>query len=278
MKIGLSLSGGGAKGLYHLGYLQYLKENGITFDVISGTSAGSLAGTMFALGYEPVNLKDKVKTMKSRSFTSILKSISGSGLVGADAMKDLIEGHILENTELNQTFSDLDIDLNILATDLVSGEEVLFNKVNTPNIKIMDAMLASSSYPMVFAPVEVDGGFYSDGGIMNHFPADITSPKVNYNLGIFITPKSRAKRSSLKSARSIALRAMSLQGYASEIKKFKLCNDIVFQQELADYKTFDVSEGSVEEMYQMGYRDAKANPELILKLKKLVRYREFLKK
>ena len=278
MKIGLALSGGGAKGVYHLGFLQYLKEQDIKFDVISGTSAGSLAGTLFVLGYEPKTIKDNLKTMKSRSLKSMLKSLGGAGLVSFESMVDLIEGHILEIEELTERFCDIHVNLNIVATELLSGDEVVFNKENTPEMKLMTAMLASSSYPMVFSPVEIQEGIYSDGGITNHFPAEITKKQSNYTLGIFVTPKTKVKKLLLKNSRNIALRAMNLQGYAAEIKKFELCDDVIFQEELSNYKTFDVSEESIEKLYEMGYEDAKNNKVLIKKLKQLIRYKYILGK
>ena len=278
MKIGLALSGGGAKGVYHLGFLQYLKEQEIKFDVISGTSAGSLAGTLFVLGYEPEIIKNKLKTIKSKSLKSMFKSLGGTGLVSFDSMVHLIEDHILEVDELTERFCDIEANLNIVSTELLSGNEVVFNKENTPEMKLMTAMLASSSYPMVFAPVEIKEGIYSDGGITNHFPAEITKEQSDYTLGIFVTPETKVKKESLKSSRNIALRAMNLQGYASELKKFELCDDIIFQEELSNYKTFDISEDSIDKLYELGYEDAKNNKVLIKKLKQLIRYKYILGK
>lgn len=279
IKLGLSLSGGGVKGVFHLGFLQYLKEEGIEFDVISGTSAGALSGALYLLGFEPKKMKDNMKTMRSKSITSIFKSLGGAGIMSPESMRSLIESHILELKDpLTATFGDLSKDIHIVATDLLSGDEIVFNKKSTPNMDIMTAMLASSSYPMAFAPVEIEGVPHSDGGIVNHFPADLLVGKVDYQLGIFVTPKARAKSSSLKNSRNVAFRAMGLQGYNTEKKKAELCNDFIFPLELTDYTTFDVSSDTIEDIYELGYHYAKRNKELIYKLKKLMRYKKFLNK
>lgn len=279
MKLGISLSGGGIKGVFHLGFLKYLKEQEIEFDVISGTSAGALAGAFYLLGHDPELIKNNMKTMRSKSITSIFKSLGGAGIIGSQSMRELIESHVLElKSPMTEKFADLDKELHVVATDLLSGDEVIFNKKETPEMDIMTSVLASSSYPMAFAPVEINGVPFSDGGIVNHFPADILVGEVDYQLGVFVTPKSRAKSSSLKNSRSVAFRAMGLQGYKTEKKKKELCNDFIFPTEIENYSTFDVSAEAIEEIYDLGYNSAKTNEELIKKLKKLMRYKFFLNK
>lgn len=277
MKLGLTLSGGGVKGVFHLGYLKYLKEQEIEFDVFSGTSAGSLVAAFLLMGYDPEVLKNKMKTMRSKSIASIFKSLGGAGMINPSSMRNLIESHILGlDAPMDKKFLDLKEDLYVVATDLLSGNEVVFNKEKTPDMDIMTAVLASSSYPMAFAPVEIDNILYSDGGIVNHFPADVIQEFVDYQLGIFVTPKAPASRDSLKNSRSVAFRAMGLQGYKAEKQKMELCNDVIYPLEMASFSTFDISAETIEEIFEFGYYTAKGDPTLIKKLKKLTRYKKFL--
>lgn len=277
MKLGLTLSGGGVKGVFHLGYLKYLKEQEIEFDVFSGTSAGSLVAAFLLMGYDPEVLKNKMKTMRSKSIASIFKSLGGAGMINPSSMRNLIESHILGlDAPMDKKFLDLKEDLYVVATDLLSGNEVVFNKEKTPDMDIMTAVLASSSYPMAFAPVEIDNILYSDGGIVNHFPADVIQEFVDYQLGIFVTPKAPASRDSLKNSRSVAFRAMGLQGYKAEKQKMELCNDVIYPLEMASFSTFDISAETIEEIFEIGYYTAKGDPTLIKKLKKLTRYKKFL--
>ncbi len=279
MRLGLTLSGGGVKGAFHLGVLQYLTvENDFEFDIISGTSVGSIIGYLYINGAEPKEVKNKLKEVKLNSFSMFWNAIGKAGLINPMILKDIIEKELLSKENKNQTYNEIEKDLYVTATELMSGDLFVFSKENTPNQNILETTLASSSYPMVFSPVEIEGGLFSDGGILNNFPSDLLKGKSDYILGSFLSPKGVANKNNLNTSRSVAARAMQIQGHLEDLNNFNNCNDVITSNELVNYGTFEVTPEKIEELYQLGYNTAKNDINLIKKLKKINRYYKLLKK
>jgi len=275
MKIGLVLSGGGIKGAYHLGVLQYLcHENKIEFDTIAGTSIGSIIGMLHEIGIEPKLVKDRFKNIKLNSLTVLWNSIGRAGLISSDTLKELILKGVLESEETDlMQFKDLNKDIYVTATDLISGKLKIFSKKTDPEFSVLHSTLASSSYPMVFSPVEANDTIYTDGGIMNNFPADIIRDKVNYSLGVFLSPLTISKKEQLKSSRGVASRVIQLQGASEDLKRLKLCNEIITSRDLVNFNSFEHDSEKIDALYEMGYNDAKSNTQLLKTLKQLQRYK-----
>tara|TARA_Y100001960_G_scaffold289304_1_gene329066 strand:+ start:11847 stop:12686 length:840 start_codon:yes stop_codon:yes gene_type:complete len=276
MKIGLVLSGGGIKGAYHLGVLQYLcHENKIEFDTIAGTSIGSIVGMLHELGIEPKLVKDRFKNIKLNSLTVLWNSIGRAGLISSDTLKELILKGVLESEETDlMQFEDLNKDIYVTATDLISGKLKIFSKETDPKFSVLHSTLASSSYPMVFSPVEANNTIYTDGGIMNNFPADIIRNKVDYSLGVFLSPLTESNKEELKSSRGVASRVIQLQGASEDLKRLNLCNEIITSRELVDFNAFEHDPEKIDALYEMGYNDAKNNTQLLKTLKQLQRYKK----
>jgi NTE family protein len=276
MKIGLVLSGGGIKGAYHLGVLQYLcHENKIEFDTIAGTSIGSIVSVLYELGIEPRLVKDRFKNIKLNSLTVLWNSIGRAGLISSDTMKELILKGVLELEDSDlMKFKDLKKDIYVTATDLMSGKLKVFCKETDPEFSVLHSTLASSSYPMIFSPVEANDTVYTDGGVVNNFPADIIKDKVNYSLGVFLSPLTESSKEELKSSRGVASRVIQLQGANEDLKRLNYCNEIITSRELVDFNAFEHDPEKIEELYEMGYNDAKNNTKLLKILKQLQRYKK----
>jgi len=189
-KIGLVLSGGAAKGIAHIGVLKVIEEAGLTVDFIGGTSMGSIVGGLYALGYDAQALEKLVleqdwsfllgdeiaissisiqeKEELRRYFLSIpaerFRPKLPSGLKSGQNVSMLLSGLIWPFQEVDD-FSQLPVPFLCLATDIVSGEQVILDKGYLP-----DAIRASMAIPTVFTPVEIDDRLLVDGGMVNNFP------------------------------------------------------------------------------------------------------------
>ena len=194
-KIGLVLSGGGARGAAHIGVLKYLEEQRIPIDVIAGTSMGAIVGGLYASGLSADEIAEitilmdwsqKLTDNVPRSERSIQRkrledTFSVPGTPGFKDMKlalpsGAIQGQniTLELQRITQhvshitNFDDLPIPFRAVATDIVSGEMVELKSGN-----LGKAMRASMGVPAVFAPIVIDGRHLVDGGVTNNLPIDI---------------------------------------------------------------------------------------------------------
>lgn len=159
-KIAVVLSGGGAKGLAHVGVLRELLKYNVEIDFISGTSMGAIVGAIYALEGS-VDLIEKHLKYKARDLVTFRDfSFSLKGL-----FKGVVIEEVLRGFYGTSTFKDTKIPLVINAVDLESGKEVIFREG-----KIIDAVRASMSIPVVFTPKKINGRYYVDGGILDNIP------------------------------------------------------------------------------------------------------------
>lgn len=160
MKIGLALSGGGARGFAHIGVLKALVENGVPIDMIAGTSAGSFVGGAFASGLSPDEIIDIGRSISWFGVAGF--SYSPRGLLSNAAMAGFIETHFPVTR-----FEDLAIPFAAVACDLESGSEVVFRD----NGDLATAIRASCAIPGVFVPViDENGRSLVDGGVTSPMP------------------------------------------------------------------------------------------------------------
>ena len=158
MKIGLVLSGGGARGIAHLGVIQALEELGVRFSMLSGTSAVAVIGALYCYGYKPQEIFQKFQQLSL--YKSVRFSWRMSGLFSLDGLKNILQEGIPENS-----FSALPKPLFIAATDLKAGVARYFSEGN-----LSDAVMASCCVPGIFSPVVIDGDKFVDGGIIDNLP------------------------------------------------------------------------------------------------------------
>ncbi|MEW5805669.1 MAG: patatin-like phospholipase family protein [Patescibacteria group bacterium] len=166
LKIGLALSGGGAKGFAHIGAIKELEKLGLSFYCLAGTSMGALVGAWYAAGKDFKILEEIARKKQWRKFLSIRKVIGSvkdkGGLFSLDQFEAFLSKH-LGQTEIE----DLGIKFCAVATSLKTGKELRLSKGN-----LKKAVLASSCLPIVFTPIENQGDLLVDGGIVNNFPVD----------------------------------------------------------------------------------------------------------
>jgi len=156
--IGLALGGGFARGFAHLGVLQVLEQNHIPISHIAGTSVGSILGAAYASG---APLDRIIETCRTLRFRDIARwRVSRLGLASNHRLASLIE-RVFESRD----FEDLRIPLAVVATDLTSGEPVVFTQGN-----LVDAIRASCAFPGLFEPVEIGTRCLADGGLVAPVP------------------------------------------------------------------------------------------------------------
>lgn len=245
-RIGYVLSGGGTKGLAHAGALQFLEEQGIRPAVISGTSAGSIVGALYAWGKKPEEILDFFKSIYFFHWTHF--TLKKPGLIDSNSFKKYFEG--LFGKALIQ---DSKIPLYITATDLVKGELKIFES----DVSLTDAVLASSAFPGVISPHIINGTMYSDGGILNHFPADILADECDFIIGIYVSPIEKIEAHQLRSIKAVTTRAFDLLYAHTHMQKFGNCDLVIEPEALSNYSTFETNKSKMDEIFQIGYDEAK---------------------
>jgi len=158
--VSLVLSGGGARGIAHIGVIEELEKQGFNIKSISGTSMGSLVGAVYAVG-KMQEYKDWMYTLhKLEVFNLIDFTFSSQGLIKGDRVFKKMKEFI---PDLN--IEELDIHYAAIAADIINNKEVVFTKGS-----IYDAVRASVAIPTVFTPVVTENSILVDGGIMNNVP------------------------------------------------------------------------------------------------------------
>jgi NTE family protein len=171
IKIGIALSGGGARGLAYIGAFKVLERENICPSFISGTSMGSIMGAAYATGISASELESfTLEATRRRNMVRMVHLTQPSkGLIDVEKLKILLTRLIPESME----FSQLKIPLSVCATDLISGKSVTLREG-----KVLPAVLASSAYPGVFRAVEIGSMRMVDGGLLNNLPINLA-----YQLG-----------------------------------------------------------------------------------------------
>jgi NTE family protein len=171
IKLGIALSGGGARGLAYVGALKVLERENIRPSFISGTSMGSIMGAAYATGISASELESfTLEATRPRNMMRMVHLAQPSkGLIDVEKLRILLANMIPESME----FSQLKIPLSVCATDLLTGKAVTLREG-----KVLPAVLASSAFPGVFRAVEVGSLRLVDGGLLNNLPINLA-----YQLG-----------------------------------------------------------------------------------------------
>ncbi len=240
-KYGLVLSGGGTRGFAHLGAIKALEEEGIKPEIISGVSAGSIVGALYADGQ---GAETALKALISKNLLGFLQlMIPRTGLLKMTGFE-----RVLKKSLKAKRIEDLEIPLIIHAVNINTVEYTQFDKGD-----LIQAIKASSSIPIVFPPVEIDGCQYLDGGIVNNFPVEALLDKCETIIGINVNPV--GKEDKISNLKTIAIRSfhLSMRNHA-ESRKDK-CHMYIEPEELEKFGILDLE--SAEEVFEIGYKKAK---------------------
>lgn len=178
LRIGLALGGGAARGFAHVGVIQVLEEAGIRPHYVAGTSAGSLVAALYASGKSPVELRQVAETMEEAAITDWVLPLFNRGALKGEALASYVNRQVQ-----GRAIEHMALPLGIVATDLKSGEPVLFRRGNTGT-----AVRASSAVPGVFLPVGIGGHEYVDGGLVAPVPvAQVREMGANFVIAVDIS-------------------------------------------------------------------------------------------
>ena len=163
-KVGLALGSGAARGLAHIGVLEVLEREGIPVDMIAGTSVGAAVGALYAQGKNASQIKGLAMNMGWKKLVPLVDlALPRTGLIGGRRVKELMRS-IVDDIE----FADLKIPFVCVATDIMTGEEVVINQGS-----VLEAVRASISLPVIFTVVKREGRYLVDGGLVNPVPVSV---------------------------------------------------------------------------------------------------------
>ncbi|WP_082577908.1 patatin-like phospholipase family protein [Flavobacterium sp. Root186] len=291
-KIGLVLSGGGAKGFAHIGVLKVLEEAGIKIDYIGGTSMGSVIGGLYASGYNAAQIDSIFKRTnfdelindyiprssknfygkKNDELYAIVLPFSNFRVGIPEALsKGMYNYNLLSSLTRNvrhvRDFNKLPTPFLCIGTNIETGEEVLLNKGN-----LVQAMMASAAFPSLFTPVEIDGNLLVDGGVVNNYPIkEVRNLGADIIIGVDVQDD-LMKRKNLKNATRILVQITNLQSIDKMKNKIK-DTDVYIKPDIRDFGVISFDRG--EEIIRKGEEAAFAVYE---KIKSLVNEDNFYKK
>jgi len=163
-RVGLALGGGAARGLAHIGVLSVLEKEGISIDMIAGTSMGALIGALYAQGKNADQMKDLAMELGSKRFSFLVDpALPKTGLIRGRRIRNVLKS-IMGNVE----FGDLRLPFACVATDIRTGEEVVIKQG-----LVREGVMASSSIPIMFTAVKWKSKYLVDGGLVNPVPASV---------------------------------------------------------------------------------------------------------
>lgn len=250
IKIGLSLSGGGARGFAHVGVIQALLEAGIVPDAVSGASAGSVVGALYAAGFSPDEMQHFIK---ESSFLRLVKlGIPSGGLSRLTYLRQRLS-EVIEKDD----FSGLKYPLWVAITNLNTGNLEIRNSG-----PLYDVVMASCSIPLVFQPVELDGKMYVDGGLLCNLPVAPLREATEFVIGVNLTPPVEVPKKTLSGVVGIAYRCFDLSVWANTQPQASLCNFLLEPEGIERYTIFQFNK--YEQIYQLGYQETKAQIPAIL--------------
>ena len=237
-RIGYALSGGFIKGFAHLGVMQALLEHDIKPDIISGTSAGALAGVFYADGNEPHKVVDFFIKHKFMDLTSFAASTAG-----LFKLKDFMD-FLKANIKAKQ-LEELEIPVVITASDLDHGKCVHFRKGSIPEL-----VAASCCMPIMFAPVTINGVNYVDGGVFKNLPVSTIRKECEKVIAINVSPIEAKEYK--KNVINIATRSYHFMFRANTFPDRENCDLLIEPYGLKGYSNRELEKA--EEIFEQGYK------------------------
>ncbi len=242
-KFALALSGGGARGIFHAGFLQALDEAEMKPSAIAGASMGSIVGAFYAAGVKP---KEMLKAVKTPNLMHIHSWIGLKG--GLGSMKVLREQ--LNTFIKKDNFEALDMPLTISVSNLNTGNNELLNSGN-----LIDAVVASSSIPIVFMPVKIGSNFYLDGGLTLNLPAECLKADDTVVVGLDCNFMEKTD-TNYTSLMPVVERCLHITVRNTLRDQLDSCDIYVSSAEMEEFGTFDFDQAN--KIFDIGYQTAKA--------------------
>ncbi|MFD2552424.1 patatin-like phospholipase family protein [Bizionia sediminis] len=243
MTIGLALSGGGMRGVAHVGAIKALEEHHIYPTHIAGASAGAIVGSLYAYGYSCEEMLTFFKTVQLLDYKKY--ALNKPGFLDAEKYANFFTAKFPEDN-----FSALKKKLFITATNLTDGKLEVFSSG-----QLIKPVLASSAFPGLFAPISIGDKLYIDGGVLNNFPVELVKNDCQKTIGIYLNLFESVSNAELKHFYNVVERAIHLRIARSDEKKFTDCDILIAPKKLSRYGIFN--QKSVDAIYEIGYKQMK---------------------
>ncbi|MDE6224638.1 MAG: patatin-like phospholipase family protein, partial [Muribaculaceae bacterium] len=245
-KLGLALSGGGARGFAHLGAIRAIEEVGLKPDIVAGVSAGSVIAVLYGAGISVDDIMSAFTDRKFSDFANVnLRINANQGLFDFSKFKNFIAEMVAPYVNLE----DLPIPTFVGVTDFDHGVPTEFHNGN-----IADAVAASCSIPICFRPQIINGVSYVDGGVLRNMPSWIIRSRCQRLIGVNCSPLLSTDTSN-DSLLEIAMRAYNLMAKANQAFDMDMCDLAVETLQLANYKVFNLKE--INKVFISGYATMK---------------------
>ena len=301
-KVGVVFSGGGAKGLAHIGTLKALEENNIPIDYITGTSMGAIVGAMYAAGYSPTQIekiatsKDfqdwvngryqsdynfyfqkstpnpSVLTAKMAIDTSLRLSFRPNLVNDIPLNFALLEFFSQASAIAKDNFDNLFVPFRCMVSDILSQKSITVSKGS-----LAEAVRASMTVPLIYRPIKLDDKFMFDGGIYNNFPADVMQKEFKPDFIIGANVSSKTFNEYPKDDDRLMNRLLVYMFLSKSDSTLVGKNGIYIEPNLADYSSTNFY--AVEELIKKGYEATMAEMDKIKEsINRRVSPQELLKK
>ena len=256
-KFGISLSGGGARGILHIGVLEALHKYGFHPEIISGTSIGAFVGVLYAAGMEPLEILELVKSNKM--YKMIKWKVPSSGLLDINKVLSVLQKYIPVDD-----FDALKIPFSCSVTNLNSG----LSETKSSG-KLFQWVLASASIPLVFEPQIIGGNTYVDGGLLNNLPAQCIRDQCSFLMGVNVNHN--GPEENITGFKAIAERAFRLTMAKNVQESFAICDFIINPPQTRLFSIFDF--GRANEIFRIGFEETESR---ISELFEIVTHRNIL--
>jgi NTE family protein len=240
-RIGIALSGGGTRGVVHIGVLQALEENGIFPSIISGTSAGSIVGAMYAHGYTPAEIF-AIASERSLIWMFSLR-LPNKGFVRHSFLRKMLFRYLPE-----KNFEELKKPLYVAIANLNTGKTEI--KSSGP---LHDVIVASSSIPVLYEPIKIGHHWFADGGLLMNLPVSPIRESASYVIGVNLIPRKVLGSDEVNTIAGVAARTFNLAAINTIEPELKYCDIVIEPEALYQYSRFNFTK--IREMYEIGYQE-----------------------
>lgn len=242
-RVGMVLSGGGVRGVAHIGVIKALEEEGIRPQIVSGSSAGAVVGALYCNGFTPEEMMNFFKVIPLFHINRF--AFRKPGFIDTDKFY----------ADFNKYFHRDDFDvlqkkLFVTTVDMIHGNLEVYSKG-----QLIRPLLASSAFPGLFSPVNINGVLHADGGILDNFPTAPLKEKCDRMIGVYASPLTVISPESLKYSVSVLERAIKINYSKRSYMKFADCDLMIRPLKLVDFGLLDVNK--MQQIYEIGYECAK---------------------
>jgi len=257
-KIILVLGGGGARGFAHVGVLKALREANVPIDMVVGTSMGALIGSLYCSGIKLENIENIAEDIKwadisNLSLTSLITMLTSEKLLSTEKMEKYINKMIGD-----KYFFQLDIPFACVATDIKTGEKIIFKEG-----PVAPAARSSATIPGIFAPVEYRQRFLVDGGLVENIPVSVAK-LFDPDIIITVAVSADITKNSYNNIFSTLFQTIYIQGQQSDRNNLAM-SDIVISPQVSDVSAIELNKAI--ECIDAGFLAGKKN---LKKIKKLI--------